>query len=261
MTRNLLVVPVRGAVESLMHICTRGDISRECSFSGKWDGQPMKVLIVDDHALFREALGNTLRYQPDFESVSEAGTIAEALELADGDRPDVILLDVNLPDGSGLDALPEILKICPSTTVIMLTAQETAHMVFSAIYKGAKGYLMKNIPVSKLLASLRGLEKGEAALSRRMAGKLIDELARMHKMNGAGTEMYEETSQDVKKLLTPREIEVLKELADDISNREIARRLFIAENTVKIHIHRILKKLDLYNRHEAARLSRTIFQQ
>lgn len=207
----------------------------------------MRVLIVDDHILFREGLVGLLRGQPDMEVVGECGSVDEAIELARAERPEVILMDFSLPDGSGLDATRTILSEMPQTAIIFLTVHDDDEQMIAAMRAGAKGYLLKNLSVSKLLASLRALERGEAAISRAMMARVLEAFAHSTPSNGTPSPLIG---------LTSREMEVLQELADGITNQEIAARLYISENTVKNHIHNILEKLNLTNRREAISFAR-----
>lgn len=208
----------------------------------------MRILIVDDHILFREGLTGLLRSQQDMEVIGECGTVHEAVEQAQQLKPQVVLMDFSLPDGTGLDATRSILRDLPQTQIIFLTVHDNDERLIAAIRAGAKGYLLKNLSVNKLLASLRALERGEAAISRTAMAKVMEEFA----------QSTPAASNSPSPLigLTSREIEVLKELADGITNQEIASRLFISENTVKNHIHNILDKLSLNNRREAIDFAR-----
>ncbi len=208
----------------------------------------MRILIVDDHILFREGLTGLLRSQQDMEVIGECGTVHEAVELAQQLKPQVVLMDFSLPDGTGLDATRSILRDQPQTQIIFLTVHDNDERLIAAIRAGAKGYLLKNLSVNKLLASLRALERGEAAISRTAMAKIMEEFAQS---TPAASSMPSPLIG-----LTSREIEVLKELADGITNQEIASRLFISENTVKNHIHNILEKLTLNNRREAIEFAR-----
>lgn len=208
----------------------------------------MRVLIVDDHILFREGLVGLLRTQPDLEVVGECGSVREAVDQAMVTKPHVILMDFSLPDGTGVEATRSILAQLPETQVIFLTVHDDDERMIEAIRSGARGYLLKNLSVSKLLASLRALERGEAAISRTMMARVLEEFA----------QSTPSASSEPSPLigLTSREIEVLQELADGITNQEIATRLFISENTVKNHIHNILEKLRISNRREAIDFAR-----
>lgn len=207
----------------------------------------IRVLLVDDHALFREGLASLLRGQPDFTVAGEAGSVQEAVALARNLQPDLALMDFSLPDGTGLDATQAILSACPQTRIVFLTVHEEDDRLFAAIRSGAKGYMLKNVPVAKLLERLRGLEHDEAAISPTLTGRILEAFARTvpgHQPNNAALSQ-----------LTPRELDVLAELATGASNREVAARLFITENTVKNHVGSVLAKLDLPNRRLAARFA------
>jgi NarL family two-component system response regulator LiaR len=208
----------------------------------------MRILIVDDHPLFREGLLGLLNAQPGFSVVGQAGSVAEAIALARELEPDLILMDFGLPDGTGLDATQAILADLPKTHIVFLTVHEEDERLFAAIRSGAKGYLLKNIPASKLLSYLRAVEHGEAALSGGMTSRILSEFTRLSTEHAIDrVEMSE---------LTWRELEVLRQVATGASNQEIAKRLVISENTVKNHVSNILEKLNLRNRREAADFAR-----
>jgi DNA-binding NarL/FixJ family response regulator len=210
--------------------------------------EKINVLIVDDHIVLREGLESLFLSHPDFEVVGGAGSVEEAVGQARRLEPDVILMDISLPDGSGVEATREILSFLPQTQVVILTIHESEELLFEAIRSGARGYLLKNTPVSKLIAALRALGKGEVAIHRQMAGLLMDEIVRLGKLAGPDESVLDQ--------LTPREKEVLELLSGGLSNQEIADRLVISINTVKNHVHNVLKKLGLKNRQEAGKFAR-----
>jgi len=160
-------------------------------------------------------------------------------------KPDMILMDFTLPDGTGADATRQILGEHPDCKIVFLTMSEEDEDLFAAIRSGAKGYLLKNMQPRKLVAALRGVQRGESALSRSMTVRLMEEFSHTKK-----SEYPQETT------LTRREIDVLRALASGLSNQEIAAHLFISENTVKYHVHSILEKLNLRDRKEAANYAR-----
>ncbi len=208
----------------------------------------MKILIVDDHVLFREGLVSLLETQPDITVLGEAGRVSEAVVMAHELEPDLILMDFGLPDGTGLDATHAILDEQPEAKIVFLTVHEQDDRLFAAIRSGAKGYLLKNVPVSKLLDYLRGVQHGEAAISPTMTSHILDEFARLGRaVDSDPAEIGE---------LTPRELEVLRELATGATNQEIADRLVITDNTVKVHVRNILAKLNLPNRRAASDFAR-----
>jgi DNA-binding NarL/FixJ family response regulator len=208
----------------------------------------MRLMLVDDHVLFREGLVSLINAQPDLEVVGEAGSVAESVALARAVRPDLILMDFSLPDGTGLEATVTILAEQPQIQIVFLTFHEDDERLFDAIRAGARGYLLKNVSSAKLLAYVRGVKAGEAALMPQMTSRILEEFARLPT---PARPLPEAPS-----VLTDREAEVLRELASGASNRDIADRLVISENTVKNHVRSILSKLGLQNRREAARFAR-----
>jgi two-component system nitrate/nitrite response regulator NarL len=204
--------------------------------------QPAKVLIVDDHALFRQGVRSTIEPEEDIEVVDEAEDGTEALAKARELKPDLILMDIKMPRCGGLEAVSAIKRELPGVRIIMLTVHDEDEKLFEAIQRGAEGFLSKRVRAKALLDSLRGAMKGEAAISGPMAGKILKEFARL-----AGIEAGHITSQ-----LTPREKEVLQKISEGLSNKKIALSLCISENTVKAHVTNILRKLHLQNRSQAA---------
>lgn len=205
----------------------------------------MKLIIVDDHILFREGLASIIRSEPDFQIVGMAGTVREAAEAARLARPDLILMDFSLPDGTGAEATRAILKEHPTCNIVFLTMSEEDENLFDAIRSGAKGYLLKNMQPQKLIAALRSVQKGESALSRSMTMRLMEELSRTKR-----TEPLRDST------LTRRELDVISAVASGLSNAEIAKQLFISENTVKYHVHSVLGKLRLSDRRELSAYAR-----
>jgi two-component system, NarL family, nitrate/nitrite response regulator NarL len=203
----------------------------------------MRILIVDDHVLFREGLSSLFKRQPDFQVVGEAGGVQEAIKLARQTKPELILMDFSLPDGNGLDATQVILAELPDTQIVFLTLHEGDDRIFAATRMGAKGYLLKNLPVAKLLAALRGLKMGQALNTHKKTSNNLTEFRRRSNPN-------ETNSYPLPEILTPREVEVFYELIAGESNQKIAETLCISEYTVKNHVHNILEKLNLQNRHE-----------
>ena len=203
--------------------------------------EPIRIVVVDDHVLFREGLMAIIRSEPDLEVVGQAGNVKEAVALIGSLMPDVVLMDFGLPDGTGVDATRAVLSEYPECRIVFLTMSEEDDDLFSAVRSGAKGYLLKNMHPSKLVATIKSVYEGESALSRSMTLRLMEELAR--------TKAPQHTGDPT---LTRRELEVLRELSFGFSNSEIAEHLFISENTVKYHVHSILDKLGLSDRREAA---------
>jgi DNA-binding NarL/FixJ family response regulator len=205
----------------------------------------IRIVVVDDHILFREGLAAIIRSEPEIEVVGQAGTVRDAAELVISLKPDVVLMDFGLPDGTGADATRAIMQEHPECKIVFLTMSEQDENLFSAIRSGAKGYLLKNMHPTKLIATIKSVYQGESALSRSMTMRLMDELARSKAPEHKGDPT-----------LTRRELDILRELANGYSNSEIAVHLFVSENTVKYHVHSILDKLGLSDRREAADYAR-----
>lgn len=208
--------------------------------------QSQSILIVDDHVMFRDGLVSLFQSTPDFHVVDQAGSVSESVEKAFQHKPDIILMDFSLPDGTGLEATEAILDELPQCKIIFLTVFETDDNLMKAVRFGAKGYMLKNISSSSLMASLRALAQGEIAMSRKMMSRVVE--------NSRGLSMP--PTQDLLAKLSPREIEILYELQNGASNMQIAQQLYLSENTVKHHIHSILEKLGVENRRQAGLIAR-----
>ncbi len=202
----------------------------------------MRILLVEDHLLFQESLGRLLNAQPDMNIVGGAATVLEAVTKARQLKPDVILMDFTLPDGTGLDATRAILTEFPDIQIIFLTIHEEDEKVFDAIRHGAQGYLPKSVTSSRLLDYLRGVKRGEAAIQPEYTARILKEFAQLPPRDDLAAEAVSR--------LTVRQREILKELRTGATNRQIAARLVISEQTVKNHVSRVLKKLNLKSRHE-----------
>ena len=206
---------------------------------------PMRILLVDDHILFRKGIANLLNSQPEFSIIGEAGDGLEGLEKARALKPDLILMDVTMPRCSGPEATRLILRELPDMPIVMLSVSEDDEDLFAAVRSGAMGYLLKSIKPDELFARLRGIAAGEAPISRLMATKILREFAK-------SPAQPEPRPADWPQELTEREREVLQCVAKGMSNREIGEALKIAENTVKNHVRSILDKLHLANRAQMA---------
>ena len=208
---------------------------------------PKKILIIDDQILFREGLMSLLRSTPDFDMVGCAGSVFEGSELAVAHKPDIILMDFSLPDGTGLDATRAILARLPDCKIVFLTVYEADENLFAALRLGAKGYMLKNVSSTDLLSSLRALDRGEVAVSRKMMSLVVNEFSHLA--------LPERNMENPLSKLSSREMDILHELDSGASNLEIAEHLFLSVNTVKHHIRNILSKLNLKNRRHAASLA------
>jgi two-component system, NarL family, nitrate/nitrite response regulator NarL len=203
------------------------------------------VLVVDDHPLFRRGVLQLLAMEPSIEVVGEAGNRAQALALVQRHEPDLILLDLNLKAESGLDVLAAIKADDPSRRVVMLTVSDAAEDLMGAIRAGADGYLLKDMEPEQLLDRVRASLAGETVIGDALAARLAGAL-RQEAQDAAGGVRRELS------LLTEREQQVLRCLADGQSNKRIARSLSITEGTVKVHVKNLLKKLAFRSRVEAA---------
>ena len=206
--------------------------------------EPIKVLVVDDHVLFRRGLEVVLAQEPDIVLVGEAADGTEAVEQAAELLPDVVLLDVRMPRRGGIEACAAIKEVAPTTRIIMLTISDDEADLYDAIKAGASGYLLKEISIDDISAAIRAVAGGQSLISPSMASKLLTEFASMIKKS-------DDSQQLPAPRLTQREVEVLKLVARGLNNREIGATLFISENTVKNHIRNILEKLQLHSRMEA----------
>jgi DNA-binding NarL/FixJ family response regulator len=206
---------------------------------GKLD--KVKLLIVDDHALVRKGIATLLADEELVEVIGEAGNGYEALETARELMPDVILMDINMPRCNGIEATKLIKKELPYIKIVMLTVYEDEQYLFEAIKSGAQGYLLKNLDPENLVTSIFELLKGEAPISPSMATKIMNEYVQLTRQEPKATND-----------LTKRELEVLEMLSHGLTNKEIAAKLTISENTVRNHIRNIFDKLHLENRVQAA---------
>jgi DNA-binding NarL/FixJ family response regulator len=205
---------------------------------------PIRTLIADDHELFRRGLRMVLDDEDDIEVLGEAGDGESAVAMAREHAPDVVVMDVRMPIRSGIEAARAIKEELPGTKILVLTISDEEDDLYEAIKAGANGYLLKEISIDEIGQAVRSVNGGQSLISPSMASKLLDEFAAMIKKE-------EEKEQVPAPRLTPREMEVLQHVAQGMNNREIARTLFISENTVKNHVRNILEKLHLHSRMEA----------
>jgi len=205
-------------------------------------GPALRLLIVDDHEVVRQGLVALLDRREEFQVVAEAGTVAEAIEQARKFEPDIVVLDVRLPDGSGIEACREIRSELPRTRVVMLTSYPDEEAVLSAIVAGASGYLLKQIRARDLVAAIEAVGRGESLLDPLVTEKVLERVRRI--ASGSATD---ELSQ-----LTPQEQKILALVAEGKTNKEIAADVFLSDKTVKNYVSSILSKLNLERRAQAA---------
>src|SRR6202035_937207 len=208
--------------------------------------EPIGAMIVDDHALCRRGLEMVLDYEPDIELVGQASDGAEAVEKAGESLPDVVLMDIRMPRSSGIEACRALKDVVPSAKIVMLTISDEEEDLFEAIRAGASGYLLKDIPLDEVADTVRAVDGGQSLINPSMAGKPLTESAVL-----ARREEGEPPQQVPAPKLTDREMQVLKLIARGMNNRDIAKELFISENTVKNHVRNILEKLQIHSRMEA----------
>ncbi len=201
-----------------------------------------RLLIVDDHEVVREGLAAMLDRRPGFQVVAEAGTVAEALEMARKFQPDLVVMDVRLPDGSGIEACRDIRAEFPQTRVVILTSYPDEEAVFSAIVAGASGYLLKQVRARDLVAALEAVGRGESLLDPAVTEKVLERVRRIA-TGGVTDDLAQLTSQEQKILLL---------VAEGKTNKEIAAEVFLSDKTVKNYVSSILSKLNLQRRAQAA---------
>jgi len=214
----------------------------------------IKVLIADDHALFREGLKRIINLESDIEVVKECTDGNAVLNYLTESTPDVILMDINMPNLNGVEATKEALRKYPDLKIIILSIHDDEAYVFQTLKNGAKGYLLKDMEASELIEAIRLVHNGKAYIHPKVTGKLIDEFRRLSEIEKE-SEVKAKDSFALENLLTRREIEVLELLVRGKSNRAIAETIFISEKTVKNHVSSILAKLNVDDRTQAVLLA------
>ena len=212
------------------------------SEGGEAPARVLSILVVDDHEVVRQGLSAMLDRRPGFQVVAEAGTVAEALDAARRFRPDLVVMDVRLPDGSGVEACRDIRAEMPETRVVMLTSYPDEEAVLAAIIAGASGYLLKQVRARDLVAGLEAVGRGESLLDPAVTGKVLERMRRIA------------TSDEPDELaaLTSQERKILALVAEGMTNKEIAAEVFLSDKTVKNYVSSILAKLNLERRAQAA---------
>ena len=206
----------------------------------------IRVLVVDDHPVFRQGLISVLQRYLEFEVVGQAANGIEAVMKASELEPDIIVMDIRMPGGNGVEATRAVQQKLPQAKVLIVTVSDKDDDLFAAIKAGARGYLLKSVSLCELIDSIRLVAQGEAIISPTVAGRLLDEFKQVEK---------EQSDKRLDRGLSLREQEVLRLVAKGASNKEIADRLFISETTVKAHLRTILEKLHARNRAEAVALA------
>jgi DNA-binding NarL/FixJ family response regulator len=202
----------------------------------------MRLVVVDDHEVVRQGLVALLERRKEFSVVGEAGTVEQALAVTQRMKPDLVVMDVRLPDGSGIEACREIRSDMPETRVVMLTSYPDEEAVLSAIIAGASGYLLKQIRGRDLVAALEAIGRGESLLDPAVTERVLDRVRRA----ASGGE-HDELAD-----LTPQERKILLLVAEGKTNKEIAAEIFLSDKTVKNYVSSILSKLNLQRRAQAA---------
>lgn len=201
-----------------------------------------RVLVVDDHEIVRQGLVALLGRRPGFQVVAEAGTVAEAIEMARKFQPNLVIMDVRLPDGSGIEACRDIRAEFPQTRVVILTSYPDEEAVFSAIVAGASGYLLKQVRGRDLVSALEAVGRGESLLDPAVTEKVLERVRRI--ATGVATDDLAQ--------LTSQEQKILLLVAEGKTNKEIAADVFLSDKTVKNYVSSILSKLNLQRRAQAA---------
>lgn len=213
------------------------------------DNEPIRILIAEDQQLIRRAFAKILELEPDIRVIGQAADGAEAIDLARRHRPDIVLMDLQMPRVSGIQATQRIVAEFPATQVVVLTTFDTDELVFEAIGAGAQAYLLKDATETEILETIRRVHRGESHLSPNISRKVLEEFRRS-RPSGTHDQGWSEAEP-----LTEREEEILALVAQGRSNRDIADQTFLAEGTVKNYVSRIMEKLGVSSRTELAILA------
>jgi two-component system response regulator DegU len=217
----------------------------------------VNILLIDDHKIFREGVKRVVEMADNFRVIGEGANGEEAIELVRTLKPDVILLDINMPNMNGVEATEEILKISPQSKIIILSIHDEEAYVYKALQQGASGYLLKEMDIDSLIEALKVVSAGGAYVHPKVTGKLIDEFRRLRTASEEQAYASRNTQQLVGEyripyhLLTKRECEVLQLMAEGKSNKSIGDLLYISEKTVKNHVSNILQKMKVTDRTQA----------
>lgn len=216
----------------------------------KMTNEKIKIVLIDDHKLFREGVKRILEFEPSFEVVAEGNDGTEAAKLVKENEPDVVLMDINMPNANGIEATADLVRYFPETKVIILSIHDDENYVTHALKTGAQGYLLKEMDSDSLIEAIRVVSEGGSYLHPKVTHNLVKEYRRLASENASGANQRVEYQKPLH-LLTKRECQVLQLLADGKSNRAVAETLYISEKTVKNHVSNILQKMNVNDRTQA----------
>lgn len=212
--------------------------------------EKIKIVLIDDHKLFREGVKRILEFEPSFEVVAEGNDGTEAAKLVKENEPDVVLMDINMPNANGIEATADLVRYFPETKVIILSIHDDENYVTHALKTGAQGYLLKEMDSDSLIEAIRVVSEGGSYLHPKVTHNLVKEYRRLASDNASDSNQRVEYQKPLH-LLTKRECQVLQLLADGKSNRAVAETLYISEKTVKNHVSNILQKMNVNDRTQA----------